>query len=543
MIIYNKRFVCCVIKLPGRRSEVAMVKRKLPIGGVQTFSKLRENYDVYVDKTMHIYDIASRYSTVFLARPRRFGKSLLCSTIDSLFRGEKEYFEGLGISGTDWEWKEHPVIHLDLSGSDYTGNGIEALLCTLNEQLDNVCYEYGLPAERSDFIESRFAAMIAGLARTVGKAVVIIDEYDNPLLNTLNQPEMNGNIREKLRGFFSVLKQSDRYLRFSFVTGVTKFAQISFFSGFNQPMDISMMSEHCDICGITHGELEAYFAPEIDAYAPKHGGRESYLARLKEYYDGYCFTEDMVAVYNTYGILNHFNSSAKFAPFWSMSGAPSFLVKYLEAGNTDILNIETASMWAKDFADYKDNTITLIPLLYQAGYLTISDYDERTGRYKLDYPNVEVRQNLAQFLAGNYSKPESIVRESISVKFVDSLLAGKPEDFMELLKQYLFRVDYSLSSKITEYYFEFAVSNIINMLGLECKNEAHTANGRMDSVIFAGSYIYIFEFKVDKPVEDALWQLEEKDYASIYSGRGKEVVEIGVVFSRETRNIIEWEVH
>jgi len=519
-----------------------MVKRKLPIGGVQTFSKLRENYDVYVDKTMHIYDIASRYSTVFLARPRRFGKSLLCSTIDSLFRGEKGYFEGLAISGTDWDWQEHPVIHLDLSGSDYTENGLEALLRTLNEQLDNVCYEYGLPAERSDFIESRFAAIIAGLSRTKGKAVVIIDEYDNPLLNTLNQPGMNGKIREKLRGFFSVLKQSDRYLRFSFVTGVTKFAQISFFSGFNQPMDISMMSEHCDICGITQDELEGYFAPEIEAYAPMHGGRESYLARLKEYYDGYCFTEDMVAVYNIYGILNHFNSSAKFAPFWSMSGAPSFLVKYLEAREDDILEIETAEMLASDFADYKDDTISLYPLLYQAGYLTISEYDEYTGSYKLDYPNVEVRQSLAQFLSNSYSKAEGTIRRSLSSKLVKSLLAGKPEDFMDLLKQYLLSVDYSLSSRITEYYFEFAVSNIINMLGLECKNETHTANGRMDSVIFAGGYIYIFEFKVDKPVEDALWQLEEKDYASIYSGRGKEVVEIGVVFSRESRNIVGWEV-
>ena len=307
-------------------------------------------------------------------------------------------------------------------------------------------------------------------------------------------------------------------------------------------MDISMMSEHCDICGITQEELEAYFAPEIEAYAPMYGGRESYLSRLKDYYDGYCFTRDKVAVYNIYGILNHFNSSAEFAPFWSMSGAPSFIVKYLEAKEDDILEIETAEMSAGDFADYKDDTISLYPLLYQAGYLTISEYDEQIGTYKLDYPNVEVRQSLAKFLSNSYSKADGAIKKSTSTKLVKSLLAGKPEDFMELLKQYLLRVDYSLSSKITEYYFEFAVSNIINMLGLECKNEAHTANGRMDSVIFAGSYIYIFEFKVDKPVEDALWQLEEKDYASIYSGRGKEVVEIGVVFSRETRNIIEWEV-
>jgi len=323
---------------------------------------------------------------------------------------------------------------------------------------------------------------------------------------------------------------------------VTKFAQVSVFSGFNQPKDISMASEFCDICGITQEELEADFAPEIEAYAPKHGGRESYLEKLMTYYNGYHFTRNKTAVYNTYGLLNHFDSCAEFEPFWSMSGAPSFLLKYLEARSVDIVDIEAAEIDVRSFGDYRDDTITLFPLLYQAGYLTISDYNERTGSYKLDYPNVEVRQTLAWFLSSNYSKAEDTIKRSASTKLVDSLLAGKPEDFMSLLKPFLNKVDYSLSSKITEYYFEFAVSNIINMLGLECKNEAHTANGRMDSVIFAGDYIYIFEFKVDKPIEDALWQLEEKDYASIYSDSGKKIVEIGVVFSREQRNILEWEV-
>jgi hypothetical protein len=338
------------------------------------------------------------------------------------------------------------------------------------------------------------------------------------------------------------MKQNNKYLRFAFITGVTKFAQVSVFSGMNQACDISMMPEYCDICGITQEELETVFAPEIDAFAEKHGGRESYLGKLKDFYNGYYFTKEKTSVYNTYGILNHFDENADFRPYWSLSGWPTFLLKYLEKKDVDVADIEDAAMEAGKFGDYRDNTITLFPLLYQAGYMTISDYDGRTGYYKLNYPNIEIRKSLADFLSANYSAAGDKLRNSVSVRLVDSLLAGKPDDFMNLLKSYLCKVDYSLSGKITEYYFEFAVSNIINMLGLECRNEVHTANGRMDSVIFAGGYLYIVEFKVDKPVEDALWQLEEKDYAAAFAGYGKKIVEIAVVFSRESRNIVEWSI-
>ena len=519
-----------------------MIRRKLPIGGVQTFSDLREHYDVYIDKTMHVYDMASRYKAVFLSRPRRFGKSLLCSTIEFLFRGQKELFNDLAIAKTDWEWKTHPIIHLALGAGNFTVNGADVLVDTLNDQFDLVCSAYGIPAEKDENIAGRFARVITELSNKLDKVVVIIDEYDNPLLSTIDQPELNKAIREKLKGFYSVLKQNDRYLRFTFVTGVTKFAQASMFSGFNQPNDISMMPEYSDICGITQAELETYFAPEIDAFASKHGGRETYLEKLREYYNGYFFTTEKRSVYNVYGILNHFDNSAIFAPYWSKSGWPSFALKYFEMKQVNAVEIEEAEMEADDFGDYRDDTITLFPLLYQAGYLTISSYDEATGYYKLNYPNVEVRQSLAKYLAGKYSEADETLKKSTSARLVKSLLDGNPESFFELLKRYLNKVDYSLSSKITEYYFEFAVSNIINMLGLDCRNEVHTANGRMDSVIFAGSYIYIFEFKVDEPVEDALWQIEEKDYASVYADSGKKIVKAGIVFSRSQRTIIEWQV-
>ena len=289
------------------------MKRKLPIGGVQTFSHLREKYDVYVDKTMFIYEMASRYKAVFLSRPRRFGKSLLCSTIASLFQGQKDLFEGLAISKTDWEWKEYPVIHIDLSSGNFTeSNGLSILREKLNFMLKHCAQNHGLNIDFGEHPFLNFTKLITELSGTIDKAVIIIDEYDNPLLNTIDKPEINKDIREELKGFFSVIKQYDAHIQFAFVTGITKFAQVSVFSGFNQPKDISMAADYCDICGITQEELEKNFAPEIDMYASKYGGRENYLNKLWEYYNGYFFTEDKKSVYNTYGILNHFDSDAKF---------------------------------------------------------------------------------------------------------------------------------------------------------------------------------------------------------------------------------------
>ena len=385
-----------------------MVNRNLPIGGVQTFEQVREDYDVYVDKTQHVYNMVSKYGVVFLSRPRRFGKSLLCSTIKALFQNRKELFDGLAISKTDWKWQEHPVIHIDLSLDDFSDtNGVEALIDTVNRQFDNICDYYGLEKDKSEHIPGRLTSMIRDLSNKYSKVVIVIDEYDNPLLSTIDKPELNDRMREKLRGFFGAIKGSDEYLKFTFITGITKFAQIAMFSAMNQPVDISMMTDYIDICGITQDELEAYFKPEIDGYAERYGGRERYLARLEEFYNGYYFTEKKLSVYNPYGILHHFNNGAKFAPYWSLSGSPTFAKKYLEMKGIDFVDVEDAYMEAGKFADYKDNNIILYPLLYQAGYLTICDYDEDTGFYKLNYPNIEVRKTFAEFLARNYSEAES----------------------------------------------------------------------------------------------------------------------------------------
>jgi len=249
-----------------------MVKRKLPIGGIQTFSILRNEYDVYVDKTRHIYEMASRYRAVFLSRPRRFGKSLLCSTIDALFKGQKELFKGLAVEKTNWEWKEHPIIYLDLGSGNITENdGIDVLRAKLDLQLKTCAQRYGVNInEKYPFLN--LSKLIIELSNKIDRVVIIIDEYDNPLLNTIDKPEQNNQLREELKGFYSVIKQYDANIRFTFITGITKFSQVSLFSGMNQVNDISMMAEFCDICGITQEELESNFVPEIEMYAQNTAG-------------------------------------------------------------------------------------------------------------------------------------------------------------------------------------------------------------------------------------------------------------------------------
>ena len=519
-----------------------MVKRKYPVS-TQTFSDVREMYDVYIDKTLHIYNLITSNKVVFLARPRRFGKSLLCSTIASVFQNKRELFSGLAIDKTDWEWKEYPVIHLDMMVGDILGKaGEQALIHSLNRQLNSVCREYEISVEPSEMIANRFAEIIETLSLKINKVVVIIDEYDKTLLKTIDKPELHEKIREILQGFYGVLKNIDKSIRFVFIIGITKFAQVSMFSGMNQPDDISTNPKYADICGISQAELEENFKQEIEEFSIEYGGKEKYLQKLKDTYDGYCFSTKKLSVYNPFGLIRHFKNDANFSPFWSGSGTTTFMVKYLDKNYIDFVNIENITMQENDFANYRFDQIKLIPLLYQSGYLTITDFDKETGLYTLNYPNTEVREYFANFLADSYSDSQKILNRSQLAQFVKTIINGDINEFMESLKIFLHHIDYSLSSQITEYYFEFAVSNIINMLGLVCEHEVHTATGRIDSVILTPKRIYVFEFKVNKPIESALKQIKRKDYALYYANDGREIVKIGVIFSREERNILEWKV-
>ncbi|MCL2284211.1 MAG: ATP-binding protein [Fibromonadales bacterium] len=520
--------------------------RKLP-SGVQTFSQVRLDYDVYVDKTLHIYNMVNNYKVVFLSRPRRFGKSLTCSTLEALFTNEKKLFKGLAIEKTDWKWKEHPVIRLDTSAANFTcKNGLKNLRDLIDEDLEDCAENYEIELNKSS-ISRKFSALIKALYKKKGPVVVIVDEYDCPMLDTLHFPKNHELIRKELQGFYKVLKGCDKYLKFVFITGVTKFSQVSLFSGMNQPEDISMHPDFCALCGITQEELEKNFDVEIEKGFKylELKSKEEYLSKLKNYYNGYHFSRDAISVYNPTSIIKHFISPFDFKPFWSETGTPSFLVDYVKMQPDRLLNFKKQRISAESFAKYDKDTLSLIPLLYQAGYLTISSYDKENVLYTLGYPNGEVKSSFAKFLASYFGNSINTDSDNYSVELTDALKTGNVKGFMEVLKIYLQKVDYSLIAKIKEYYFEFAVANILNMLGVRCNVEVHSALGSVDAVIEFGNYIYIMEFKKDKSVATALKQIEEKGYATVYKrlckGRGaRKIIKLGVKFSSKKRNVVDW---
>jgi hypothetical protein len=378
------------------------MKRKLPIG-IQDFVKVREENCLYVDKTRRIHELLTGSgSAFFLSRPRRFGKSLLCSTLGALFEGRRELFAGLAIDKLDWDWKKRPVLRIDLNPGDY-GKGVESLDNQLNTSLDLCARSCGVPLEGND-ASSRFRYLLSNLREKSGERVaVIIDEYDKPLLSTLDNPELHKTVRSALKGFYSVLKSSDEHLCFAFLTGVTKFSQVSIFSELNHLSDITLDRDFADLCGVTQEEFERDFAPEIeDALRETGRDREEYLEQLKTFYNGYRFTKNPLTVYNPFGLLNHFRNHGEFKPYWFQTATPAFLVKLIEDQRVDITNLEKLAVSEGDFSCYDAESMNAAHLLYQTGYLTISGYDETWQEYSLDYPNEEVRSSFANSLLSLY---------------------------------------------------------------------------------------------------------------------------------------------
>jgi hypothetical protein len=369
--------------------------RKLPLSGVQDFAKIRTEYAVYIDKTAYIHSLISNYNSVFLSRPRRFGKTLTCSTIKAIFENKKDLFKGLAIEALPWEWKEYPVIHLDMSAENCT-DGKSRLIGLVSRHLKYTAENYNISLP-DDKISGKFEYLIKELYKTKGKVAIIIDEYDCPILDTIDYPEPQKEIKEELRGFYRMLKACDQYIQFVFITGVTKFSQVSLFSGMNQ--DISLNTDYAALCGFTQSELETYFEFEINEYSEKFGDRENYLDKLKNYYNGYKFSEDAEKVYNPISVMKHFGNEGKFRVYWAETGTPSFFANYIDKNGADLSDIENIELPIEAFGKYNDDEISLVPLMYQAGYLTIKDYNELSLKYKLNYPNVEMRSSFANFLS------------------------------------------------------------------------------------------------------------------------------------------------
>lgn len=514
--------------------------RKLPLSGVQDFAKIRAEYAIYVDKTAYIHKMISNYNTVFFSRPRRFGKSLTCSTIKAIFENKKDLFKGLAIEELPWEWKEYPVIHFDMSAVNFAA-GKDRLVTLINNYLENHAEKYDVILAKED-IASKFKSLLEAIHEKMGKVAIIVDEYDCPLLDTLDYPSVHNEIKEELRGFYKVLKSSDQYIQFTFITGITKFAQVSLFSGMNQPEDISFNPAYSALCGFTQKELETYFEPEINEFSKKFENRKNYLATLKNFYNGYMFSENAETVYNPISIMKHFGNDAKFRVFWAETGTPSFLAKYINANGADLVDIENMELPVQAFAKYNQEEMLLVPLMYQAGYLTIKSYSEDTNSYKLNYPNTEVRSSFSDFLVMQYSSFDTIKRSSTVNKLFRTLQSGDVDAFMEIIKIYMQSVKFDLITKMTEYYFEFAFANILNMLGFNCEIEVHSAIGSVDAVVKFKKNVFVIEAKLDKPVEEAMKQIEEKKYYIPYMGNDSNIFKIGVVFGEKERNIVEWRV-
>ena len=517
---------------------------KYPIG-IQSFDQIIEGNWVYVDKTDLVYRLVTTTKTCFLSRPRRFGKSLLVSTLDAYFKGRKELFDGLMIAKLEKDWHQYPVFKIDFNGVNFTEKG--NLEATIEYYLANWEKIYG-ETPREVPMGKRFEQILSLAYQQTGhRAVVLVDEYDKPILDALDTPLEDAN-REILKAFYSTFKGADEYLRFVLLTGVTKFSQVSVFSGLNQPKDISMDNHYEALCGVTQVELEHYFAEPIANLAEKFNYTvEEMKDVLKMQYDGYHFGSGLLGVYNPFSLLNAFDMN-DIRDYWFASGTPTYLIKLLRHNHEQMDELTGRYYDPSMFVDYKADVEKPLPMIYQSGYLTIKEYDSRRNRYLLDFPNNEVKKGFLTMVAANYFKPQEFEVSNWIVDAVILLEEGETTAFCSALTSFLADIPYDSHGSIktveaTEKHFQYTFYLILRLLGVYCllHVEKTQSRGRVDCVLETKDYVYIFEFKLDGTAAEALQQIEDKGYATPYQTDTRKVTAIGVSFSSETMTVEEWE--
>ena len=526
---------------------------KYPIG-IQSFDQIIEDGFVYVDKTDLLYSLVKEGKIYFLSRPRRFGKSLLVSTLKNYFLGRKELFRGLRMEGLEKEWLAYPVFHVDFNGSDFTsGDALEGILDGMVKGWER---EYGGTEDFTD-VGRRFAAVLRRAhERTGRRCVVLVDEYDKPLLDVLDtgrETTVDGNRilleernRDLLKGFYSVFKAADEDLRFVLLTGVTKFSQVSVFSGFNQSADISMDAKYEALCGITQEELDTCFAGPMAELAEDYRVDVSEMRRmLKRRYDGYHFSKRMTDVYNPFSLLNAF-AWRDIANYWFRSGTPTYLVRLLGHTREGLDELTGRYYRPEEFVDYKADVERPLPMIYQSGYLTIKGYDREENEFLLDFPNDEVEEGFLSVVAADYFKTsEDAV--SCARRLSRALRSGDTEEFRKLLTSFLASIPYEMRRKEgereKERYFQYTFYLLLRLVGIyQVHLERRQSGGRVDCVVETERYVYIFEFKLDKSGDEALRQIEDKGYARPYESDRRKVYKIGVSFSSETGTVEDWKV-
>lgn len=493
-----------------------------------------------MDKTAEIYKLAKEGRYYFLSRPRRFGKSLLVSTMEAYFSGRKELFSGLAIEKLEAEWKQHPVLHLDLSGVSYTDESV--LERVLSDKLAKWETLYGA-VNTSDILGLRFKEVIeAAYNKTGNQVAILIDEYDKPIIDNLGNEPTLSHLRSTLQGFYSVMKSMDARIRFGFLTGVTKIGKMSVFSGLNNLNDISMIPDYVDICGVSESELHEYFDESISELSSANEmSKEECYVKLKSMYDGYHFCEDSIGIYNPFSLLNTFQNK-KFREYWFETGTPGFLVEVMRKTSFDVTTLENQTVDSTLMSNADAIFENPVPYLFQSGYLTITGYNDMFRLYQLGFPNQEVKNGFLNCLL-KYYVPMSpdMSGTTLIYQLWHSITEGNPKSFMQILSSLFANTSYQIQGE-TEKDFQYAMYIISALLGEYVQVERTTSNGRIDLIIQTKEFIYIFELKVNADADVALRQIDEKGYARPFEGDSRKLFKIGVNFSTATRRIEDWKI-
>ena len=507
--------------------------------GIQNFEKIRNDGYLYIDKTALMYQMVKTGSYYFLSRPRRFGKSLLISTMEAYFQGKKELFAGLAVERLEKDWIKYPILHLDLNIEKY--DTPESLDNILEKSLTAWEKLYGAePSERS--FSLRFAGIIERACKQAGQRVVIlVDEYDKPMLQAIGNEKLQKQFRDTLKPFYGALKTMDGYIKFAFLTGVTKFGKVSVFSDLNNLDDISMRKDYIEICGVSDQELHENLDIELHEFAETQGlSYDKLCTKLKEYYDGYHFTHNSIGIYNPFSLLNAFKYK-EFGSYWFETGTPTYLVKLLKKHHYDLEQMAHEETDAQVLNSIDSESTNPIPVIYQSGYLTIKGYDERFGIYRLGFPNREVEEGFIRFLLPFYANVNKVESPFEVQKFVREVETGDYDSFFHRLQSFFADTTYEVIRE-QELHYENVLFIVFKQVGFYTKVEYHTNDGRIDLVLQTEKFIYIMEFKLNGTAEEALQQINNKRYALPFEADGRKLFKIGINFSEKTRNIEKWVV-
>ena len=513
-----------------------MSNKIYPIG-IQNFEKIRKGGYFYIDKTALIYKMVKTGSYYFLSRPRRFGKSLLISTLEAYFQGKRELFEGLAMEKLEKDWIKYPILHLDLNTQKY--DTPESLEDKLNRTLIEWERLYGAePAENS--LAMRFEGIIQRAYDKTGQLVVIlVDEYDKPMLQAIGNEALQKSFRETLKAFYGALKSKDGCIQIGVLTGVTKFGKVSVFSDLNNLDDISMWNEYIELCGISEREIHENLEAELYEFADARGiTYDKLCAELKECYDGYHFTHNSIGMYNPFSLLNAFKRK-EFGSYWFETGTPTYLVKLLKKHHYNLERMAHEETDAQVLNSIDSESTNPIPVIYQSGYLTIKGYDERFGIYSLGFPNREVEEGFMKFLLPFYAHVDKVESPFEIQKFVREVESGDYDSFFHRLQSFFADTTYELI-RDQEVHYQNVLFILSKLMGFYVKAEYNTSHGRIDMVLQTNKFIYIMEFKLEGTAEEALKQINEKQYALPFEADGRKIFKIGVNFSAKTRNIEKW---